>query len=71
MLISIIEGAWRVRNENGLFQSVLLKEAVIEPTVKLECVPKLCYLDDTLSAGGGVEEAARARVRCAWAKFKS
>ena len=23
-----------------------------------------------LGAGGGVEEAARARVRCAWAKFK-
>ena len=28
------------------------------------------YLGDTLGAGGGVEEAARARVRCAWAKFK-
>ena len=49
--------------ENGLFRSVLLKEVVIEPSVKLECVPKFCYL-------GGVEEAARARVRCAWAKFK-
>ena len=57
--------------ENGLFQSVLLKEVVIEPSVKLECVPKFCYLGDTLDAGGGgVEEAARARVRCAWAKFK-
>ena len=52
------------------FQSVLLKEVVIEPNVKLECVPKFCYLGDTLGAGGGVEEAARARVRCAWAKFK-
>ena len=30
-----------------------------------------CYLGDTLGAGGGVEEAARARVRCAWAKFKN
>ena len=38
--------------------------------MKLECVPKFCYLGDTLGAGGGVEEAARARVRCAWAKFK-
>ena len=28
------------------------------------------YLGDTLGAGGGVDEAARARVRCAWAKFK-
>ena len=59
-------------DKNGLFQSVLLKEVVTEPNVKLECVPKFCYcyLGDTLGAGGGVEEAARARVRCAWAKFK-
>ena len=59
-----------LEGENGLFQSVLLKEVVIEPNVKLECVPKFCYLGDTLGAGGGVEEVARARVRCAWAKFK-
>ena len=52
------------------FQSVLLKEVVIELNVKLECVPKFCYLGDTLGEGGGVEEAAKARVRCAWAKFK-
>ena len=38
--------------------------------MKLECVPKFCYLGNTLGAGGGVEEAARARVRCAWVKFK-
>ena len=31
---------------------------------------KFCYLGDTLGSGGGVVEAARARVRCAWAKFK-
>ena len=42
---------------------------VIEPNVKLECVPKFCYLRDTLGAGG-VVEAATARVRSAWAKFK-
>ena len=59
-----------LEDENGLFQSVLLKEVVIEPNVKLECVPNFRYLGDTLGAGGGVEEAARARVRCAWAKFK-
>ena len=58
------------KRENGLFQSVLLKEVVIEPNVKLECVPKFCYLGDTLGVGGGVEEAARTRVRCAWAEFK-
>ena len=59
-----------MEGENGLFQSVLLKEVVIEPNAKLECVPKFCYLGDTLGTGGGVEEVARARVRCAWAKFK-
>ena len=56
--------------EGNHVQSVLLKEVVIEPNVKLECIPKFCYLGDTLGAGGGVGEAARARVRCAWAKFK-
>ena len=38
--------------------------------MKLECVPKFRYLGNTLGTGGGVEEAASARVRCAWAKFK-
>ena len=56
-----------LEGENGLFQSVLLKEVVIEPNVKLECAPKFCYLGDKLGAVGGVE-AARARVRCAWAE---
>ena len=37
--------------ENGFFQSVLLKEVVIEPNVKLECVPKFCYLGDTFGVG--------------------
>ena len=60
----------RLEGKNVLFQSVLSKEVVIEPNVELECVPKFCYLDDTLGAGGGVGEAARARVRCAWAKYK-
>ena len=34
------------------------------------CVFKFCYLGDTLVSGGGVVEAAKAKVRCAWAKFK-
>ena len=37
-----------MEGENGLLQSVLLKEVVIEPNVRLECVPKFCYLGDTL-----------------------
>ena len=68
MLISIAGEVSCLEGENGLFQSVLLKEVVIEP--KLECVPKFCYMGDTLGAGGGVEKATRTRVRCAWAKFK-
>ena len=43
---------------------------MIEPNVQLECVPKLCYLGDTICAEGGVEYVVRASVRCAWAKFK-
>ena len=30
-----------LEGENGLFQSVLLKEVVIEPNVKLECVSQV------------------------------
>ena len=48
---------------------VLSSEVGLEPGVKVECVPKFCYLGDTLGSGGGVVEVARARVRCAWAKF--
>ena len=51
-------------------QVVLSSEVESEPGVKVECVSKFCYLGDTLGSGGGVVEAARARVRCAWAKFK-
>ena len=36
----------------------------------MECVEKFCYLGDMIAAGGGAGEASRARVRCAWAKFK-
>ena len=50
--------------------TVLQREVEIEPTVKLECVIKFCYLGDTLGAGGGADEAARAKMRFDWAKFK-
>ena len=49
---------------------VLLSEVELEPGVKVECVSKFCYLGDALGSGGGVVEAARAKMRCAWAKFK-
>ena len=34
--------------EGNHVQSVLLKEVVIEPNVKLECVPKFCYFSTHL-----------------------
>ena len=34
----------------------------------MDCVDKFCYLGDMIGAGGGAEEASRARVRCA--KFR-
>ena len=36
----------------------------------LECVGKFCYLGDMIGSGGGAEEASRARVQCAWGKFR-
>ena len=33
----------------------LLKEVVIEPSVKLECVYKFCYSGDTFGAGGRMD----------------
>jgi len=35
----------------------------------LECVDRFCYLLNMIEAGGGAEEASRARVRCVWAKL--
>ena len=47
------------------------KEIEIEHVGKLECVDKFCYLGDMTEAGGGAEEASRARVRCAWASSEN
>ena len=38
-------------------------------TVGSESVDTFCYHGEMLSAGSGVEEAVRCRVRCAWGKF--
>ena len=64
MLISIAGGAWRERMAS--FSQFCWKRLWSSPMWRsMECVPKFCYLGDTLGAGGGLEEAARARVRCA------
>ena len=36
----------------------------------IEKVAKFSYFQDGLNSGGGVQEVATARIRCAWKKFK-
>ena len=42
----------------------------VEPGVKVGVCVQILLFGWHTSSGGGVVEAARARVRCAWAKFK-
>ena len=51
-------------------QAMLLGAVEIEPRVKVDCESKFCYLGDTLGSDGGVEEAAKACVKYARAKFQ-
>jgi hypothetical protein len=51
-------------------QTAEIKDVEIGVNEKLECVERFCYLGDMIGAGGGAKEASRARVRCAWAKFR-
>ena len=44
-------------------------EVLLGQDCKMEGVDSFCYLGDMIGCGGGAEEASRARVRCAWAKF--
>ena len=48
----------------------VLREVSLGMDKKLESIEKFCYLGDMIGAGGGAEEASRARVRCAWATFR-
>src|SRR5664279_5201533 len=59
-----------VLNVDGIMRGEVKKEMEIEYVGILECVEKICYLGDMIEAGGGAEEASRARVRCAWSKFQ-
>src|SRR3989442_6845818 len=47
-----------------------VRQVVLEAMEELEVVDKFCYLGDVIGKGGGAEEASRARVRCAWGKFR-
>ena len=45
------------------------KELSIGNTDKVDFGDRFCYLGDMTRDGGGVEEATRTIVRCAWSKF--
>src|SRR3989442_329902 len=47
-----------------------VRQLVLGAREELEVVDKLWYLGDVIGKGGGAEEASRARVRCAWGKFR-
>ena len=46
------------------------REVLLGQECKVECVDSFCYLGDTIGSGGGAEDAARTRVKCAWGKFQ-
>src|SRR5258708_37311609 len=46
------------------------KQLELGTSDKIEVVEKFCYLGDVIEKGGGAEESSRARVRCAWGKFR-
>jgi len=50
-------------------RSGMLQQVLLGNDQSLECVDKFCYLGNMIAAGDGAEEASRAKVRCAWAKF--
>ena len=45
------------------------EEVMLGEAGKLDCVDRFCYLGDMIGEGGGIEEATKARVRCACSKF--
>ena len=46
------------------------KEVVVDDAGSVEWVDSFCYLGDVMGCGGGVEDAVRHRVKCAWGKFR-
>ena len=59
-----------LEGENGLFQSVLLKEVVIEPNVKLECVPKFCNLGRHTWGRKRGEESSKGQIEISLGKVQ-
>jgi hypothetical protein len=48
----------------------MMKEIEVEHMGNVKCVSKFCYLGYMKGSGGGAAEASRARLRCAWGKFR-
>src|SRR3989441_12481350 len=65
-------GDFKCRNCSGRGVKVAdgVRQVVLGAMVELEVVDKFCYLGDVIGKGGGAKEASRARVRCAWGKFR-
>jgi len=65
-------GDFKCRNCSGDGVKVVdeVRQVVLGAREELEVVDKFCYLGDVIGKGGGAEEASRARVRCAWGKFR-
>ena len=53
-------------SKKGVTQDTLSSDGIS----KFDAVKKFCYLGDMIGAGGGSEEASRARVKSAWCKFR-
>src|SRR3989441_8544789 len=65
-------GDFKCRNCSGGGVKVVdgARQAVLGAREELEVVDKFCYLGDVIGKWGRAEEASRARVRCAWGKFR-
>src|SRR2546425_5779586 len=65
-------GDFKCRNcsEGGVKVVDGVSQFVLGAREESEVVDKFCYLGDVIGKGGGAEEASRARVRCAWGKFR-
>ena len=61
---------WLVNNTTAQLDVKQEVTLGIEGNLECECVEKFSYLGDMIEAGGGADEASKARVIKAWIKFK-
>ena len=68
--LHVVIGIKCSRCVEGTGREETIKKIEVEHVGMLECVGKFCYLGDMIGSGCGAEEASRARVQCAWGKFR-